>query len=154
MADSKPATDLGGFVMENHLHISGFHLIDVVICPICKLHQINKCRRCNSPLGVGSIIELLLPTPPACRDSKGLLSMRKELGGFIRRMRLRRGMTQTALASATATGISRTALSRVENGQVLPSVIALIGIAGALGVDKVTLRVRSEAKTPSSSKRS
>ena len=142
--------DLGGFVMESHLHVSAFHPIDVVTCPVCKLQQFNKCRRCKSPLGVGCIIELLLPTPPACRDSQGLLSVRQELGRSIQKMRVRRGMTQTALASAT--GLHRTYLSRVENGQ-FPSVIALIGIAGALlGSDKVTLRVRcSKTKTPSSS---
>lgn len=154
IADSKSATDLGGFVMEIHLHVSASHPIDVIKCPACHRNQFNrsgKCTCCRSPLGVG-YIELLLPTPPACRDFQGLLSMRKELGRFIRRMRSRRGMTQTTLASATATGISRTYLSRVENGRVLPSIIALIGIAGALGIDKVTLRVRSEAKAPSSSK--
>jgi transcriptional regulator with XRE-family HTH domain len=52
-------------------------------------------------------------------------------------------MTQAALASATMTGISRAQLSRVENGRVLPSVIALIQIAGALGIDKITARIRS-----------
>jgi transcriptional regulator with XRE-family HTH domain len=46
-------------------------------------------------------------------------------------MRLRRGISQANLASAT--GIHRTYLSRAENGQVLPSVTVLIEIAGALG---------------------
>jgi DNA-binding XRE family transcriptional regulator len=148
--------DLGGFVMENHLHVSAFHPIDAVKCPVCHLNQFNrdgKCGRCLSSLKVG-YIELFLPSPLACCDSQGLLAIREELGRLIRRMRLRRGMTQTALASATATSISRTGLSRVENGRVLPSVMALIGIARALGIDKVTLRARSEAKTLPSSKRS
>ena len=69
--------------------------------------------------------------------------MRKDLGRFIRRLRLRRGMTQATLASATVTGISRTYLSRVENGRVLPSFLALIEIAAVLGIDKITLRIRS-----------
>jgi transcriptional regulator with XRE-family HTH domain len=56
-------------------------------------------------------------------------------------MRSRLGMTQAALASAT--GLHRTYLSRVENGQVLPSIIRLIEIAGGLGIDKITLRIRS-----------
>lgn len=38
-------------------------------------------------------------------------------------------------------GIHRAYLSRAERGQVLPSVIALIQIFGALGVDKILLRV-------------
>ncbi len=127
------------------MHISAFHPIDAVICPFCHLNQFNrgngKCRRCNRPLGV-AYIELLLPTPLACRDSQGQLSIRKELGRFIRKMRSRRGMTQATLASATG-GISRTYLSRFENGHALPSVVTLIEIAGALGIDKITLRIRS-----------
>ena len=157
IADSKSAMDLGGFVMENHLQVSAFHSIDALKCPVCHLNQFNRggrCGRCHSSLRVG-YIELFLPSPTACRDSQGLLTISEELGRFIRRMRLRRGMTQTALAAATAIGISRTYLSRVENGRILPSVIAMIGIARAVGIDKITLRVSSsKTKTPYSSERS
>ena len=137
--------------MEIYLQVSASHPIDVVVCPVCLLNQFNrgdgKCRRCRNPLKV-SYIELLLPTSLAYRDSESLLSMREELGRFIRKMRLRRGMTQAALASAT--GIHRTYISRAENGQVLPSIIGLIKIAGGLGIDKITLRLRgSDAQMPS-----
>jgi transcriptional regulator with XRE-family HTH domain len=50
-------------------------------------------------------------------------------------------MTQATLASLT--GIHRTYLSRAERGQVMPSIIALMQIARALGVDKVLLRLHS-----------
>jgi len=132
-------------VVENYLHVSAFHPIDAVICPFCQLNQLNrgngKCRRCHRPLKVG-YIQLILPTPLDCRESQGLLSIREELGRFIRKMRSRRGMTQASLASATGS-ISRTYLSRLENGHVLPSVVTLIEIAGVLGIDKITLRIRS-----------
>lgn len=55
-------------------------------------------------------------------------------------------MTQAMLA--TLTGIHRTYLSRAERGQVIPSIIALMQIAGALGVDKVMLRVRGSSTLP------
>ena len=145
IADPYLRSDGCGLVVENYLHVSAFHPIDAVICPACQLNQFNrgngKCRRCHRPLGL-AYIELLLPTPLACRNSQGLLSIREELGRFIRRMRSRRGMTQATLASATG-DISRTYLSRLENGHVLPSVVALIEIAGVLGIDKITLRIRS-----------
>ncbi|WP_433969604.1 helix-turn-helix domain-containing protein [Tunturiibacter gelidiferens] len=69
--------------------------------------------------------------------------MRLEVGRLIRRLRSRRGITQAELALLT--GIHRTYLSRAERGQVVPSVIALIQILGALGVDKILLRVRSSS---------
>jgi DNA-binding XRE family transcriptional regulator len=50
-------------------------------------------------------------------------------------------MTQVTLAAAI--GISRTYLSRLENGRVAPSIITVMQITGALGIDKITLRIRS-----------
>ena len=133
-------------MLEIYLQVSASQPIDIVVCSVCHLTQFNrgdgKCRRCHNPLKV-VYMELVLPTLHAYCNSQSLLSMRRDLGRFIRKMRLRRGMTQTALASATASGISRTYLSRVENGRVLPSTIALIDIAGAIGIDKITLRIRS-----------
>ena len=69
--------------------------------------------------------------------------MRSEVGGLIRRLRYRSGMTQESLASIT--GINRTYLSRAERGQVMPSVIALLQIGSALGVDKILLRMRNSS---------
>lgn len=69
--------------------------------------------------------------------------MRIEVGGLIRRLRSRHGITQEALASLT--GIHRTYLSRVERGRVAPSISTLMQIASAVGVDKVLLRVRQQS---------
>jgi transcriptional regulator with XRE-family HTH domain len=52
-------------------------------------------------------------------------------------------MTQAELASLTE--INRTYLSRAERGKVMPSVVAMMQIAGALGVDKILLRVRGSS---------
>ncbi|MGA2728449.1 MAG: helix-turn-helix transcriptional regulator [Terracidiphilus sp.] len=72
-----------------------------------------------------------------------MIATRKELGGLIRRLRTRCGITQAELAALT--GIHRTYLSRAERGQVMPSVVALMQIASALGVDKLLLRLRSSS---------
>ncbi len=116
---------------------------DTVVCPVCQLSQFEggngKCRRCHQSLGI-AYIELFLSNLP-CLDSQRSIAMRKEVGLLIRRLRSRSGLTQAALASLT--GIHRTYLSRAERGQVMPSVIALMRIAGALGVEKILLRVSS-----------
>ena len=123
------------------LHVSTIR--ETIVCPICQLSQFErgngKCRRCHLSLGI-SYIEIFLPTPLASLDSQRLIAMRLEVGGLIRRLRFRRGMTQAALASIT--GIHRTYLSRAERGQVMPSVIALLQIVSALGADKILLRLR------------
>jgi DNA-binding XRE family transcriptional regulator len=123
------------------LHVSTIR--ETVVCPICQLSQFErgngKCRRCHHLLGI-SYIEIFLPTPLASLDSQRLIAIRLEVGGLIRRLRFRRGMTQAALASST--GIHRTYLSRAERGQVMPSVIALLQIVSALGADKILLRMR------------
>jgi transcriptional regulator with XRE-family HTH domain len=72
-----------------------------------------------------------------------LTAIRIEAGGLIRRLRFWRGITQAALASIT--GIHRTYLSRAERGQVMPSIVTLMRIAGALGVDKISMRLRSSS---------
>jgi DNA-binding XRE family transcriptional regulator len=86
-------------------------------------------------------IEIFLSNRPAPFKPQRPLAKRSEIGSLIRRLRSRRGITQAELAALT--GIHRTYLSRAERGQVVPSVIALIQIVGALGVDKILLRVRS-----------
>jgi DNA-binding XRE family transcriptional regulator len=99
----------------------------------------GNCRRCHQSLGI-TYIEIFLPNPLDCRDLKSRATLQLEVGAIMRRLRLRRAITQAALASLT--GIHRTYLSRAERGQVMPSLIAMMRIAGALGVDKIMLRER------------
>jgi DNA-binding XRE family transcriptional regulator len=114
-----------------------------IVCPICQLSQFErgsgKCRRCHQSVGF-NYIEICLPNPLDCRDSKSQTTLRRETGALMRRLRLRRGVTQAALAFLT--GIHRTYLSRAERGQVMPSLLVQMQIAGSLGVDKIILRVR------------
>ena len=129
---------------ENILHVSTIR--ETVVCPACQLSQFErgngKCRRCDHSLGL-TYIEIFLSSRPAPIDPRRPTAKRPEIGGLIRRLRSRRGITQAELAALT--GIHRTYLSRAERGQVVPSVIALIQIVGALGVDKILLRVRSSS---------
>jgi DNA-binding XRE family transcriptional regulator len=129
---------------ENPLHVSTIR--ETVVCPACQLSQYErgngKCRRCRHSLGL-IYIEIFLSSLPASLNSQQLIIMRLKVGGLIRRLRFRRGITQAALASIT--GINRTYLSRAENGQVMPSVESLMQILSALGVDKILLRVRSSS---------
>jgi len=125
---------------EEPLYVSTIR--DSVICPACQLSQLErgngKCRRCHHSLGV-TYCELFLPTSIPSIDLQRPGLIRKEIGGLIRRLRSRRDITQSALASLT--GIHRTYLSRAEHGQVMPSVVALMRIARALNVDEIVLRV-------------
>jgi DNA-binding XRE family transcriptional regulator len=128
--------------MENPLHVSTIR--GTLLCEFCGLSQFERgngiCRRCRHPLGV-AYLELLPSIPLDSSSSRSQIAIRKTLGGLIRRLRSRRGITQTALASLT--GINRTYVSRAERGQVMPSVIALLKIGGALGIDKILLRLRT-----------
>ncbi len=126
---------------ENSLHVSTIR--HAIICPTCQLSQFEhgsgKCRRCHHSLGF-TFFEIPLSGPVIAPDSQRLTAMRIEVGSLIRRLRSRRGITQAELSSLT--GIHRTYLSRVEKGRVTPSIFTLMQIAGAVGVDKIMLRVR------------
>jgi DNA-binding XRE family transcriptional regulator len=126
------------------LRISIFQ--EYLVCPNCDLKQFERtstnCRRCHLSLGI-AYIEIYLPSSLVPVTSQKIVAIRKEVGGLIRRLRSRREITQAALASLT--GIHRTYLSRAERGQVMPSIIAMMQIASALGVDKLLLRVRSSS---------
>ncbi|WP_390905470.1 helix-turn-helix domain-containing protein [Occallatibacter riparius] len=123
------------------LHFSTIR--QTLICPVCQLSQFErgtgKCRRCHSSLGL-SYFEILFPTSPGALNAQSMIAIGLEVGSLIRNLRFRRGITQETLASLT--GIHRTYLSRVERGQVMPSLLNLLRIMGALGVDKILLRAR------------
>ena len=112
---------------------------DVLVCPSCKLRQFagttNLCRRCHKPLPVVQIEFSLASITPTLR------SLSSQVGNTIRELRLRRGYSQTALASKI--GSHRTHVSRIEHGQVTPTLALLVRTALALGVEKVLLRVRT-----------
>ncbi len=62
-------------------------------------------------------------------SSPGIPSVLAEVGPRLKRLRLRRGVTLTALAATT--GISKSTLSRLESGQRKPSLELLLPLAEA-----------------------
>ena len=72
--------------------------------------------------GSGSSV-IAVADPPAIPD------VLAEVGSRLKRLRVRRGVTLTALAAET--GISKSTLSRLENGQRKPSLELLLPLAEA-----------------------
>jgi transcriptional regulator with XRE-family HTH domain len=72
----------------------------------------------NRPVASGSM-----------RDSSAIPDVLAEVGPRLRRLRVRRGVTLTALAAQT--GISKSTLSRLESGQRKPSLELLLPLAAA-----------------------
>jgi DNA-binding XRE family transcriptional regulator len=111
---------------------------DVVVCPWCGLTQFtgksNLCRRCRKPL---LIFQLEVPLALIDTDPERLSTL---VGNIIRVLRLRRGYSQSTLA--TKIGTHRTHLCRIERAQMAPSLALLVRAAAALGVEKVLIRVR------------
>ena len=128
--------------LENPLYISTTRT--TIVCPACKLKKFerteNRCPRCHHSLGI-EYFEIVLPSSLELLSPQRVVSIRQEVGGLIRSFRSRRDMTQAALASLT--GIHRTYLSRIEQGRVLPTIVSLLQIGRALGIDKVLVRARS-----------
>jgi len=62
---------------------------------------------------------------------------RKAIGRRIRRLRLQQTKTQAEVA--TAAGLTKSMLSKVESGAAYPSVAALVRIAGSLGTNVASL---------------
>jgi DNA-binding XRE family transcriptional regulator len=111
---------------------------DVLVCPWCKLTQFagnsNLCRRCRKPL---YILQVEVPLALIAADGQTLSNL---VGNTIRQLRLRRGFSQSTLASKI--GTHRTHLSRVEHARQTPTMALVLRAAAALGVEKVLIRVR------------
>lgn len=119
---------------------SGSPFGDMLICPWCHLQasrMTGSCRRCRRPLPV-TFLELSIPSNSDL-DSD---SSRHCIGKTLRRLRLRRGYTQSMLASSMLT--HRTHVSRAERGRVTPSAEFLLRAAAALGVKRIVLCVKSK----------
>ncbi len=57
----------------------------------------------------------------------------EQLAARLRKLRLRAGLSVKALEAES--GVSRAAISRIENGEKLPTPTTLNRLAGALGID-------------------
>ena len=113
---------------------------EVIRCERCGLVQFRTrsgfCRRCLQTL---PIIRMELPQPEAHRDGENSTSLVsnnnltvKNIGQRILQLRESRGMTQSQLQARSR--VSRSYLSRIESGQMTPSLGTLEKIGEALGV--------------------
>jgi transcriptional regulator with XRE-family HTH domain len=116
---------------------------DVIRCMTCGMVQYRtrngNCRRCLHLLTPK--IEFLIP-PPKLRELPGddrqpfekwpNHEMVENIGQRIRQLRESRGMTQTQLQARSR--VSRSYLSRIESGQMTPSLGTLEKISEPLGV--------------------
>ena len=115
---------------------------EVIRCKICGLVQYRtrtgNCRRCVHALP--QRLEFLMP-PPAPPEEAVEETMEQKfanqetvenIGQRIRQLRESRGMTQSQLQSRSK--VSRSYLSRIESGQMTPSLGTLEKISEALSV--------------------
>ena len=116
---------------------------EVVRCKVCGLVQYRtrtgNCRRCLRMLPPK--VEFLIP-PPAPQELPGddrqlfekwpNRETVENIGQRIRQLRESRGMTQSQLQARSR--VSRSYLSRIESGQMTPSLGTLEKISEALGV--------------------
>ncbi len=115
---------------------------EVVRCGICGLVQYrtktDNCRRCVRLLP--SRVKFVIPTPSqqeTATEAQGgddwpNRETVENIGQRIRQLRESRGMTQSQLQAKSR--VSRSYLSRIESGQMTPSLGTLEKIAEALGV--------------------
>lgn len=116
---------------------------DVIRCGVCGLVQYrtrtDNCRRCLRLLPPK--VTFVIPTPSADgaagADSQSVDDLPnrdtvENIGLRIRQLRESRGMTQSQLQARSR--VSRSYLSRIESGQMTPSLGTLEKIAEALGV--------------------
>jgi transcriptional regulator with XRE-family HTH domain len=116
---------------------------DVIRCITCGMVQYRtrngNCRRCLHLLTPK--VEFLFPPPETQeipRDERQLIEkwpnreMVENIGQRIRQLRESRGMTQSRLQARSR--VSRSYLSRIESGQMTPSIGTLEKISEALGI--------------------
>jgi transcriptional regulator with XRE-family HTH domain len=116
---------------------------EVIRCKVCGLVQYrtktDNCRRCLRMLPPR--VQYLIP-PPAAQELPGddrqlfeqwpNAETVENIGHRIRQLRETRGMTQSQLQARSR--VSRSYLSRIESGQMTPSLGTLEKISEALGV--------------------
>lgn len=116
---------------------------EVLRCQICGLVQyrtrMGNCRRCSRllPPRMSFVIPVPAASAPASVSADSPLGCPnratvENIGQRVRQLRESRGMTQSQLQSRSR--VSRSYLSRIESGQMTPSLGTLEKISEALGV--------------------
>jgi len=115
---------------------------EVIRCKFCGMVQYrtrtDNCRRCVRALP--QRLEFLIPPPAPPEEAAAEPEQEKwanqetveNIGQRIRQLRESRGMTQSQLQARSK--VSRSYLSRIESGQMTPSLGTLEKISEALGV--------------------
>lgn len=79
------------------------------------------------------------------------MDMRKLVGDNVRRMRVKKGLTQERFADVS--GFSQQYISSLEKGHRNPTVITVFELASALGISHMDLLRPTRAKVSKSAKR-
>ena len=121
---------------------------ETVTCRRCHTRQYpkdGKCIACRCALQLEYLNLEVSPrlNPHTVPDETQLA---RSIGVLLRRLRSRRGLSQSQLARQAAGCIARTYLSKAECGHVLLPLSKLLPIAKALGLTAVILRF--ETTTP------
>jgi len=134
-------------------HQPTFVLREAVHCPHCGIREFLKsdtgrCVRCSRPLGVEFLRLDVAPQIFGNIDCQ----LPSRIGAHIKAIRAQRHISQETLARAT--GVSRTHLSRIENGNICPSLSTLMRVlcGRALGLNAIILRF-DQAKPTSTPRR-
>lgn len=121
---------------------SSFLIRETATCPHCQLCQYasasgehvaaGACRRCGRPLGV--VYYAFEPAPDRA-------SIQRTIGAFLRRLRLRRKLSQHVLAGRVAA--HRTQVCRAEQGHSANlTMLFKAALAMDLEIDRIFVRVR------------
>jgi len=128
---------------------------EVIRCQICGLVQYRtrtgNCRRCLRLLPPKVTFVIPTPSPQDLPgDDRQLFEnwpnrdTVENIGQRIRQLRESRGMTQSQLQARSR--VSRSYLSRIESGQMTPSLGTLEKIAEALGVGRIAFLFRRQTE--------
>ena len=115
---------------------------ETIICPQCRSAQYQRngnCIKCNTPF---TLEYLTLPVESLLNSDLDVSKkhLARMVGDFLRRLRKRRGISQSELVTRARGSINRTALSKAECGHMLLPLYKLLPLAKALGLTAVILR--------------
>ena len=114
---------------------------ETIICPRCHRAQFQRngaCITCKTPFELEC---LTLPVESLLDDSDlSKEHLARMAGDFLRRLRRRRGISQSQLTTRARGSINRTSLSKAECGHMLLPLYKLLPLAKALGLTAVILR--------------
>lgn len=128
---------------------------ETITCPRCKSAQYQRngtCIRCKNPF---KLEYLTLPIESLLNSDLDVSKehLARAIGDFLRRLRKRRGISQSQLATRARGSINRTSLSKAECGHMLLPLHKLLPLANALGLTAVILRFNCTAIRTAHSKK-